>query len=270
MGTREATASPDSLPAGSVGAVDRSRAQFEAWRTSFAGAVPAQDYDALRPSYPTEAVRWVLGEPAGPLDVLDLGAGTGLLTQLLVEAGHHVVAVDPSAPMRAALSRRLPDVDVREGRGEQVPVPDAAVDAVVLGQAWHWVEPVAGGAELARVLRPAGVVGLLWNTRDAGVGWVRSLYEVAGEPVRDRGDVGGTPHVPGPFGPVEARTVDNPHRLASATDVGRLAGTWSWVRTADDPATVMARVAEVAAGRAARDGSVTIPQVTEAYRLRRT
>lgn len=249
--------------------MDSDHARFETWRTSFAGPVPADDYDAVRPSYPPSAVHWVLGEPDAALEVLDLGAGTGLLTRALVDLGHRVVAVDPSEPMLAALARRLPGLDARQGRAEELPLPDACVDAVVLGQAWHWVEPVAGGAEIARVLRPGGYVGLLWNTRDAGTPWVQELYEVAGEPVRDRGDVGGEPHVPGPFGAIEGRVVDNPHVLASAVEVGRLAGTWSWVRTAPDPATVMAHVGEVAARHAAPDGTVTIPQVTEAHRLRR-
>lgn len=247
--------------------MDRAHARFEAWRTSFAGAVPAGDYDALRPGYPDDAVHWALGEPDHPLDVLDLGAGTGLLTQVLVDRGHRVVAVDPSEPMLAALQARLPHLDARVGRAERLPLPDACVDAVVVGQAWHWVDPATGGPELARVLRPGGSVGLLWNSRDATVPWVRELYEVAGEPVRDRGDVDGEPLVPGPFGPVRARTFPNPHRLASAADVGRLAGTWSWVRTADDPATLMAHVAEVAGRQEACDGSVTIPQVCEVFRL---
>lgn len=256
-------------PVGSVWVVDRTHPRFETWRTSFSGAVRADAYDAVRPSYPADAVDWALGRPGQPCDVLDLGAGTGILTSVLSRLGHRVTAVDPSETMLARLRRREPSVRALVGTGEAVPLEDASVDAVVVGQAWHWVDPDRAGPELARVLRPGGWVGLLWNSRDAGVPWVAELYQVAGEPVRDRGDVEGAPRVPGPFGPVEARMFDNPHRLASAADVGRLAGTWSWVRTAPDPEALMAQVAAVAGRNAAPDGSVTVPQTTEAFRLRR-
>ncbi len=255
--------------------MDRSGDEFEAWRTSFAGAVPAGDYDTYRPGYPTSAVTWMLGEPDGPLHVLDLGAGTGKLSATLVALGHRVTAVDPSGPMLDQLEALMPSVDVRTGTGEQVPLDDAAVDAVVIGQAWHWMDSALAGPEIARVLRPGGWLGLVWNTRDASVDWVARLYEVAGEPVRERRDDSeGTdtdddPRVPGPYGPPEPRRFDNPHVLESPDAVAALAGTWSWVRTSPDPATRMAGVRDVAAAHAEPDGSVRIPQVSECYRFRR-
>ncbi len=255
--------------------MDRSTDEFEAWRTSFAGAVPAGDYDTYRPGYPSAAVTWMLGEPDRPLHVLDLGAGTGKLSATLVDLGHRVTAVDPSGPMLDQLRSLLPAVDVRVGTGEQVPLEGASVDAVLVGQAWHWMDHDLAGPEIARVLRPGGWLGLVWNTRDASVDWVARLYEVAGEPVRERrdgsegADTEEDVRVPGPFGPPEPRTFENPHLLDSPDAVAALAGTWSWVRTSADPAARMAGVREVAAAHAEPDGSVRIPQVSECFRLHR-
>ena len=146
-------------------------AAWHARRTSF-GSVAA-DYAALRPGYPADVVHFLLG--ARPLRVLDLGAGTGLLTEVLLAAGHEVIAVDPSADMLAQLRTRLPQVQAVPGGAEAIPVPDRSVDAVVAGQAAHWFQPEPAGAELRRVLRPGGVVGFVWNTRDEEVPWVRAL-----------------------------------------------------------------------------------------------
>ena len=150
-------------------------------RTSF-GAVAA-DYAALRPGYPADAVAFLLGDR--PRRVLDLGAGTGLLTEVLLAAGHEVVAVDPSVPMLEQLRARLPQVPTATGGAEALPLPDRSVDAVVAGQAAHWFEPEPAAAELRRVLRPGGVVGFVWNTRDERVPWVRALGELVAERARD-------------------------------------------------------------------------------------
>ncbi|MGY1615174.1 class I SAM-dependent methyltransferase [Geodermatophilus sp. SYSU D00691] len=152
-------------------------ASWHGRRTSFSSV--AAEYAALRPGYPADAVDFLLGAPRR---VLDLGAGTGLLTERLVAAGHEVVAVDPSAEMLAQLTARLPDVVALVGSAEAVPLPDRDVDAVVAGQAAHWFDPVPAAAELRRVLRPGGVVGLIWNTRDERVPWAAALGELlAGE-----------------------------------------------------------------------------------------
>jgi SAM-dependent methyltransferase len=156
----------------------------EGWqerRASF-GSVAA-DYAVLRPGYPADAVAFLLGER--PLRVLDLGAGTGLLTDVLLAAGHEVVAVDVSEPMLAQLRARLPQVATATGGAESIPLPDADVDAVVAGQAAHWFDLVPAAAELRRVLRPGGVVGLVWNTRDERVPWVRALGELLAAESRD-------------------------------------------------------------------------------------
>ena len=133
-------------------------------------------YQATRPSYPDEAVRWSV--PALARDVLDLAAGTGKLTERLVALGWHVVAVEPSDAMRAELTAALPDVEALPGTAERMSLPDASVDAVTIAQAWHWVDPPAASAELARVLRPGGQVAAIWNVRDQEHDWVARWTEI--------------------------------------------------------------------------------------------
>jgi len=145
-------------------------------RLSF-GAV-ADAYDDIRPSYPVEALRWVLGD--APLRVVDLGAGTGLLTRVLVELGHEVTAVEPDPGMLARLSVRSPSVVAVEGSAEATGLPAASVDAVVAGQAYHWFDPGPAHAEIARVLRSGGIFGPVWNFRDESVGWVARLSDLVG------------------------------------------------------------------------------------------
>ncbi|MBA0045658.1 class I SAM-dependent methyltransferase [Mycobacteroides sp. LB1] len=135
-------------------------------------------YERGRPSYPPEAIDWLL--PAGTRDVLDLGAGTGKLTTRLVERGLNVVAVDPLAEMLEVLSQSLPDTPALLGTAEEIPLPDNSVDTVLVAQAWHWVDPERAIPEVARVLRPGGRLGLVWNTRDERLGWVADLGKIIG------------------------------------------------------------------------------------------
>ena len=135
----------------------------------------ADVYDRSRPSYPVEAVRWAL--PEGAQRVLDLGAGTGKLTEVLLDLGLDVVAVEPSAPMR---ERIPPRAEVLEGTAEALPLEDASVDAVLVGQAFHWFDPDAALPEMTRVLRPGGTVGLLWNVMDDSVEWVKQVTALFG------------------------------------------------------------------------------------------
>jgi SAM-dependent methyltransferase len=138
----------------------------------------AAAYERGRPSYPPEAIDWLL--PTGARNVLDLGAGTGKLTARLVERGLDVVAVDPIAEMLDVLSKSLPDTPALLGTAEEIPLPDNSVDAVLVAQAWHWVDPERAIPEVARVLRPGGQLGLVWNTRDERMGWVKELGQIIG------------------------------------------------------------------------------------------
>ncbi|XVX21955.1 class I SAM-dependent methyltransferase [Actinomycetota bacterium] len=143
---------------------------------SFGGA--AEVYESGRPGYPSEAIRWLLEPVGGPGTgprVVDVGAGTGKLTDGLLQEGCQVVAVDPDPRMLEVLSARVPGVETRVGRGEDLPLEDHSVDMVTFGQAWHWVDVEAASAEVARVLRPGGTLGLVWNLRDPSTEWVREL-----------------------------------------------------------------------------------------------
>jgi len=147
----------------------------------------AAAYERGRPSYPPEAIDWLL--PTGAHDVLDLGAGTGKLTTRLVERGLDVVAVDPIPEMLDVLRKSLPDTPALLGTAEEIPLPDNSVDAVLVAQAWHWFEPARAIPEVIRVLRPGGRLGLVWNTRDERLGWVRELGQIIGsdaDPVSER------------------------------------------------------------------------------------
>jgi SAM-dependent methyltransferase len=150
-------------------------------RASSFGAV-AGSYALYRPGYGADAVRWCVapvGRDIGSLRVLDLGAGTGKLTQLLVGLGADVTAVEPDGAMRAELERGLPSVRALPGSAELIPLPDASVDAVLCAQAMHWFDLPRALPEIARVLVPGGTLAGLWNSDDDRVEWVAGLQDVA-------------------------------------------------------------------------------------------
>ncbi len=143
---------------------------------SFVSVVDA--YDRARPSYPPEAASWLVGEE--PATVLELGAGTGKLTELLVAAGHQVIATDPLPEMLARLRGRVPGALTAVAAAERIPVASRSVDVVVCAQSFHWFNHPVALDEIARVLRPDGVLALVWNTRDEGIPWVRKLGKLIG------------------------------------------------------------------------------------------
>ena len=140
----------------------------------------ADTYERGRPGYPEPAVAWlvqVLGIGPGS-QVVDLAAGTGKLTRQLVPTGAELTAVEPVAGMRARLAGSLPGVRVEAGTAEAMRLPDGAADVVVVGQAFHWFDGTRALAEIHRVLRPGGGLGLVWNVRDESVPWVAQLTRI--------------------------------------------------------------------------------------------
>lgn len=155
------------------------RRRARSWSENQYGIV--DDYDAARPGYPADAIRWLLGAPGL---VLELACGTGKLSFDLVAAGNRVVASDPAAPMLKRLRRKLRDrpgdLTLLQATAEQLPVRSSTVDKVIAAQAFHWFDPGPTLAEISRVLRPGGTVGLIWNIRDESVPWVRRLTQLIG------------------------------------------------------------------------------------------
>jgi len=124
----------------------------------------ASHYERYRPGPPPAAVDWIL--PARVGRVVDLGAGTGALSRLLLDRAAEVIAVEPDDRMRSVLGQELPGVRAVEGRAESMPIPDAFVDAVVASSSWHWVDPVPALHEVGRVLVPGGTLGAVWSGPD--------------------------------------------------------------------------------------------------------
>jgi SAM-dependent methyltransferase len=133
----------------------------------------ADHYARYRPAPPAEAVNWVLEK--NPLEALDLGAGTGALTELLAQRTDHVIAVEPDSEMRAVLHERLPAVDLVGAVTEALPFGEARFDLATAASSWHWMDPVRAPIEVGRVLRPGGTLAMLWNGADRSVDWVEGL-----------------------------------------------------------------------------------------------
>ena len=208
---------------------------------SFGGA--AAQYARYRQGPPMAAVEWIL--PDRVATVVDLGAGTGALTRLLVERADEVIAVEPDDRMRAVLAESLPGVRALAGRGESMPLPDASADAVVASSSWHWMDPVPTLHEVGRVLVPGGTLGALWSGPDpespfmtqartfseAGNGWSgRAGAGGAGRRVERRVGHGAGPGDPAgvPFDQPE-QTVITWDVALDADELVGLLGTFSWV-----------------------------------------
>ncbi|GAA1252726.1 class I SAM-dependent methyltransferase [Pseudonocardia aurantiaca] len=240
---------------------------------SFGAAAAA--YARHRPGYPDAAVLWAL-EPVSDRpypQLLDLAAGTGKLTGSLLPHGS-VTAVEPDPAMLAELRRHFPAITAAEGTAEEIPLPDNSVDAVLVGQAWHWFDPDRALPEIARVLRPGGVLAALWNGDDARVDWVRGYHEAGrwdATVVRAPDEIPELPAHPLFTTPSVYAEFGNPVR----TTVDGLAATLrthSWALTAD-PADREAAIDRLRAYLAERPetsaGTFELPLVTDVVRALR-
>ena len=154
-------------------------------RLSRAFGAVAQAYDRGRPSYPADAVAWLLDGDAKI--VLELGAGTGKLTRQMVDQGHAVFATEKDPAMLEVLKQRVPEVSAKVAGAEEIPANDRSVDVVIAAQAFHWFDHDVAIPEMARVLKPGGHVALVWNFFDKRIPWVRKLLEVMGERMHTSG-----------------------------------------------------------------------------------
>jgi len=150
------------------------------------------DYGRYRPSYPSAAIDAVLGGLGDPtaLTVVDVGAGSGIASLLLLERGARVVAIEPNPEMREAAIAS--GVDARDGTADRTGLPDAAADVVCVFQAFHWFATTDSLAEFARILRPGGRLAIVWNLRDDGDPF-SAEYGLIADAVR-RGSRGARPH----------------------------------------------------------------------------
>ena len=241
--------------------------------TSFGRA--AGIYEQGRPDYPAEAVEWLL-EPVRAEDratrVADVGAGTGKLTRALVGLGAEVVAIAPDPAMLATLRDQVPGVPTFLGTAESLPLPTNALDAVALGQAWHWVDPVAGSAEIGRVLRPGGVLGLVWNVRDEREAWVARLTRIMKGSHAEQLLAAGEPPVAAPFSGLEARTWEWSRPVSRETLTAMVFSRSYLITAGDAERETIRREVEVLFDEigAIGDDVVELPYVTQAFRAVRS
>jgi SAM-dependent methyltransferase len=231
---------------------------------SLSFGVRAATYDRLRPGYPPDAVVWAL-DGAFAREVLDLGAGTGAVTHRLagrdaVVELDRVFAVEPDPRMREVLAGSLTDVATLDGTAEAIPLSDASVDAVLIGQAFHWFARPAADLEIARVLRPGGVLAILTNTNPNGADWEAALHErVLGfdQPSLTKRR---TPLAPDLFTGERSAVWNNPNHL-DHDDFLALTSTWSWVATATAAQQdhVIAEAERLFVAEAGADGVLELP-----------
>lgn len=231
----------------------------------------AAAYERSRPDYPQEAVDALAAAVGiGPgTTVVDLGAGTGKLTRLLVPTGARVVAVEPLAGMRAELARLVAEAEVLDGTAHAMPVPDGSADAVVAAQAFHWFADDDALAEVHRVLRPGGGLGLVWNVRDVSVPWVARLtalldpYATDDVPRHRRDDWRRVLETTDRFTPLEERSFSHA-QVVDADSVRDRVGSISFVALLPEPERE-AVLDEASALVAAEPPPVTIPYDTRVY-----
>jgi SAM-dependent methyltransferase len=235
-------------------------------RASSFGAA-ADTYQRGRPGYPPPVVEWLV--PRLARTVLDLGAGTGKLTSALVEAGLKVTAVEPSQGMREQLSAAVPGAVVLAGSAEEIPLPDASVDAVVVGHAWHWFDAALAVPEAARVLTPGGTLALVWNVRDESEPWMAALGAIMHGQAGPLSDT--SPVVGPPFGPPERLEV-RWHQPVTRQDILDMVASRSYVITMPDGEReqLLGEVAELLTAHPDLSGreEIEMPYVSRCTRVR--
>jgi SAM-dependent methyltransferase len=233
--------------------------------SSFGGV--AEAYERARPGYPVEAVRWITGEE--PCDVVDLGAGTGKLTRTLIELRHRVTAVEPLPEMLDQLRTAVPQAVAVEGGAEAIPLPDESADVVTVAQAFHWFDHAVALREIARVLRPGGVVALVWNVRDERQEWVHELSDaMVGRTGVEHGATEPL-DASGLFGPVAHATFEHAHEIdREGLRELVLSRSYCAVLPEAEREPVLKGIDEIFTARA-RDGVVRLPYVTECFRATR-
>jgi ubiquinone/menaquinone biosynthesis C-methylase UbiE len=244
-------------------------------RLGFSTARAVAAYERGRPGYPPEAVAEVarvLGIGPGSA-VLDLAAGTGKLTRQLLATGATILAVEPVAAMRVQLTSALPQVWMLAGIAETIPLPDGSLDAVTVAQAFHWFDGPRAVAELTRVLRPGGRVGLVWNVRDESLAWMAAIGAIIDRyagvaPRYQDGRWRAAFDQAAGFTPLEQRQFRHVHQLDRAAVVDRFASI-SFIAALAEPLRmqVLAEIGQVLAAEPSLAGSgpIGLPYRTDLY-----
>ena len=187
------------------------------WARSF--GANAEGYDNYRQPLSPQVIQWLGLEPGWV--AVDVGAGTGQASRTMIAMGATVIAVEPDAAMRKVLKSTVHDADVRDGEAEALPVNTGSVDLVISVSAWHWFDQGAAFREAERVLRPGGILGIVWNGIDQSDPWGRRFMAATETsdnsviPAQDR---------PGPH------LLEAP-RISSLDDVSTTTISWTWDRT---------------------------------------
>jgi SAM-dependent methyltransferase len=236
---------------------------------AFGGA--AELYDRVRPGYPQEAVDW-LAEVLDMGVVVDLAAGTGKLTVPLLAVASRVIAVEPSDGMLAVLRSRAPAAEAVLGDAQAIPLADASADSVVVAQAFHWFSNEAALAEIHRVLRPGGALGLVWNRRDlsdpAHAALERALDPWKGDTPRHRQGAWRKVLATSPlFEPLAETELPNDHELPPGGLVERAASTSFIAALPDDER--REALAELSRFEARAPKPIVLPHICELFAFKR-
>ena len=190
----------------------------KATRSGSFGAI-ASSYERYRPGPPLAAVDWLL--PAHVGTVVDLGAGTGALTRLLVDRADEVIAVEPDDRMRAVLTDEVLGVRAVMGHGESMPIPDGSADAVLASSSWHWMDPIPTLHEVGRVLVPGGILGAVWSGPDPEGPFLSQARALLTEQSKDRAaaPAEGDREGGAPGGDLSGLIMDEAHRPSMSLEI---------------------------------------------------
>jgi SAM-dependent methyltransferase len=235
----------------------------------------AETYARGRPGFPLEALGWLTNDLqlAPGKTVVELGAGTGKFTQLLLRTKADVIAVEPVAAMLARLSADLPAVRTLRATAQDLPLAGASVDAVICAQSFHWFATPGSLAEIRRVLKPGGVLGLIWNVRDQSIDWIAELTRIMAPyegdaPRYDKGEWRRVFPAPG-FGPLQEKSFAHAHVGSADRVIMDRVASVSFIAALDDATrrTVLDEVRTLIAATPALAGKaqVSAPYLTRAY-----